>query len=43
MERNKSEAVRKICQTCESYDRRTKKCSESGTYVPRKGSCDKWN
>ena len=43
MESNKIEMVRKVCQFCGSYDRCTKKCSESGNYTPRKGSCDKWN
>ena len=37
--KEKVEAIREVCQNCAKYGRRTKKCSVTGRYVPRKGSC----
>ena len=31
----------KHCKDCESYDKKTKVCSEKKEYTPRKGTCDK--
>ncbi len=33
--------VRKVCQNCKNYDRRTKKCKISNKYTARKNTCDK--
>lgn len=42
MESKKNAEVRKVCQNCKWYGRRSKKCSVSGGFTARKGSCDRF-